>query len=656
MNTVRRLYFYSLAYISAEVVIWGTISLLRTIFSHGLVGGSSWLAGGLSLVFVGIPIFWLHWRTVQRDARRDVEERASRVRAVFFYGALLTALVPFISSILAIISRGLVLLLGQPMPASWFGGNQNFVDNAIAILAQAVAFGYFWNLLRADWLSGAADQVLNQALADVRRLYRYVVMVSGLTMVVTGVYNLLRYLLYTPGQNVAQTVPMLAGALALLVVGLPLWAYSWRLIQNALVEVEERRSLLRLVVLYLISLAGVVGVLATAGRVSNNLIRWILGESYNVITFLQGNSAELGGLVPLAVMWWYYGDILNAEVSALPDQPRREALRRLYHYILALLGLSVSLAGLASLIDFIVVLLFQKSAFVGSFRGTLSGALSALLVGLPLWLRAWRVMRAEANRADDSGDHARRSVLRKAYLYLVLFMLVLGAMFFIGMLLFLLLDALLSGAGQDVGENALRMLLSFAVDVALLAYHWQALRADGQRAQETLGNLHAAFPTLILVEEDPGSQADGPKQEMAFANALLAELHRNTPRLPVAVHSLQRGAPDETMLGAEAIFLPLRLALNPSESLRLWLAEYQGRRLLIPLASAGWLLPASVEKSPQELAKEAAATLRQMAEGEDIRQGLPNSPWQIAGYVLGGLFGILLLIGLFALLVTSLFR
>src|SRR5512133_138180 len=111
MSTVRRLYFYGLSLISAEVIIWGMINLLRTVISNGLIGAGSLLATGLSLVLVGLPIFWLHWRTVQRDAQRDQEERASRIRAVFLYAALFAVQTPIVYAILAMISRWLTTLL-----------------------------------------------------------------------------------------------------------------------------------------------------------------------------------------------------------------------------------------------------------------------------------------------------------------------------------------------------------------------------------------------------------------------------------------------------------------------------------------------------------------------------------------------------------------
>ncbi len=651
MSTVRRLYFYALALISAEVIIWGAINLLRTVITRGLIGGGSLLATGLSLVLVGVPIFWLHWRTVQRDAQREPEEAASRIRAVFFYAALLATLLPIVYAILALIDRWLTTLLGLPVSGARFGGGGTALDNLIAVLVNALAFAYFWYILRGDWQANLPENFL----ADARRLYRYLWVAFGLTLTVGGVFSLLEFLFSSLGSNYIPET--LAVGIALAVVGAPLWAYFWWAVQSALVEPAERRSLLRLVVLYLISLSGVIGVLTAAGQVVNALLRWLLGEPNTLASFFRDNAGSLGAAIPLGVMWWYYGGILNREVAAMPDQPRREALGRLYNYILALLGLAVTFAGLLNLVDFLTQLVISQAQVVGSLRGMLSGAVAALLIGLPLWLTPWRKMQGEAARSDDAGDHARRSVLRKAYLYLVLFLLVVGAMGFTGTLLYTLLDALFGGATADLTLIVSRQVLSLAIVIALLVYHWRALRQDGRLAQQTLGNLHAAFPTLVLLEAD--SSADGSTNGSAgaaFGDALVQSLARAAPRLPLALHPVERGAPDEVMLGAKAVLLPVGVALKPPEALRLWLEEYHGRRMLIPLPTEGWFWLGQSEKRSQDLARETAQAIRQMAEGEAVRQGAPNNPWAIAGYVLGGVFGLLLLVLVFSMMVSSLFR
>ena len=40
MRTIRRFYFYLVAFISLEVVVWGAISLARTLFEN-LPGGNT---------------------------------------------------------------------------------------------------------------------------------------------------------------------------------------------------------------------------------------------------------------------------------------------------------------------------------------------------------------------------------------------------------------------------------------------------------------------------------------------------------------------------------------------------------------------------------------------------------------------------------------
>ena len=49
MKTVRRLYFYAVALISLEVVLWGLINLLRSIIDETVGGGAEALARGTRL-------------------------------------------------------------------------------------------------------------------------------------------------------------------------------------------------------------------------------------------------------------------------------------------------------------------------------------------------------------------------------------------------------------------------------------------------------------------------------------------------------------------------------------------------------------------------------------------------------------------------------
>ena len=66
MKSIRRLYFYLVAFISIEVVLWGLILLLRSILDNKVSGGADDLAQALALILVGVPIFLIHWLWAQR--------------------------------------------------------------------------------------------------------------------------------------------------------------------------------------------------------------------------------------------------------------------------------------------------------------------------------------------------------------------------------------------------------------------------------------------------------------------------------------------------------------------------------------------------------------------------------------------------------------
>src|SRR5512135_1133655 len=105
MKTIRRLYFYAVALISIEVVLWGTIGLLRSIFNPNLSGDSYTLAGALAAIIVGVPIFLVHWLWAQSVSAKDDEERTASLRAIFLYGVLLGTGIPAVQNLLAFINR-----------------------------------------------------------------------------------------------------------------------------------------------------------------------------------------------------------------------------------------------------------------------------------------------------------------------------------------------------------------------------------------------------------------------------------------------------------------------------------------------------------------------------------------------------------------------
>ena len=141
MSTIRRLYFYAVTVVSMEVVLWGLIGLARATFSPNVVGGGAErLAQALSLILVGVPVFGLHWWAAQRSAQKDMDERASGVRALALYGILLGTLIPVAQNGLALVNRLFLSLFNLPVRDAIIGGYQNVRQNGFCLHHEKFSF------------------------------------------------------------------------------------------------------------------------------------------------------------------------------------------------------------------------------------------------------------------------------------------------------------------------------------------------------------------------------------------------------------------------------------------------------------------------------------------------------------------------------------
>src|SRR5215207_4102776 len=183
VKSIRRLYFYLVAFISIEIVVWGLVGLLRSMVDQTVSGGADALAQALALILVGVPIFLVHWLWAQRAAARDEEEKTATLRAVFFYAILLATLIPVVQNLLSFIDRALIQSAGLGVERSFSAfREQTLADNLIAIVMNGIVAAYFWNILRGEW----ATLIDKENFAEVRRLYRYLWMLYGLLMTVFG--------------------------------------------------------------------------------------------------------------------------------------------------------------------------------------------------------------------------------------------------------------------------------------------------------------------------------------------------------------------------------------------------------------------------------------------------------------------------------------
>lgn len=630
MRTIRRTYFYAVTFISLEVVLWGVIGLLRSIFSSRLVDTADALAQALALILVGVPIFLFHWLWSQRAAVKDEEEQGASLRAIFFYAVLLGTLIPVVQNLLALIDRSLLGVSNASFSRAFLGGFQSWQNNLIAIFINSIAALYFWNALGKAWKS-LKDS--NKAFPDVRRLYRYLWLLYSLLMLVFGAQQVVRYILYLPITNYLLGYvgrETFANGLTLILVGTPLWVYVWRICQDDLPAPAEKDSNLRLGVLYLLSLGGVITVLSAGGALLNMVLRWVFGEAMEWREFIQEIGGPISLVVPLAAVWAYYGGWLKRQIHSDEDVIRRAGKQRLYAYILSALGLGAAFIGVAMVLSFVIDLLTSNAFWGDTLRSRLAGAISALVVGLPLWLLTWRPMQAEALAEGDVGDHARRSTIRRTYLYLALFAGVIGGMVSAVGLVYQLVSALLLGEPPadflPAVLNAAQFLALFAV---LLVYHLNCLRRDGAQASKTLQARQRGFTVMVI---DPGDET--------FVKAVTAAMAKHAPDVPVVQHAAdEKIGKDAT---AQAVILSASLALNPPGGLRKWLNDFGGEKIVVAGAVSGWVLTAL---SPEQ----AAQSARQVAEGEQVRLARPSAVWETVRTIAVVIIGIQVLLFLLML-------
>src|SRR5688500_14927500 len=622
MRSIRRLYFYLVAFISIEIVLWGLVGLLRSIVDDTVSGGADALAQALALILVGVPIFLIHWLWAQRASARDEEEKTASLRAVFLYAILLATLIPVVQNLLSFIDRSFVQLAGLGVSRAFpTFSQQTLADNLIAILMNGIVAAYFWNILRGEW----ATLTDKENFAEVRRLYRYIWMLYGLLMTVFGTQQILRYLFYVPGDVLGELGrEVVVNGTALILVGAPIWVYSWRVIQDSLSDPAEMGSNLRLGILYILALGGVITVITAVWSIVNTLLLLLLGQDLTFGDVMERIGGPLSIAIPLGAVWAYYGHWLNRHIEAAGDAVRQSGMKRLYNYILSFIGLVVSFVGVATLFSFIIDMVTGSGIVLNEgYRSSLASSISSLFVGLPLWLIMWRPMQAEALLSGELGDHARRSVIRKMYLYLVLFVSVIGGMATAVGLVYTLLRVVLTG---DTGSNFANTLLNlvqllFLFGVVLL-YHLNVLRTDGVSTGKALSEKQSGYSVLVIDSED------------GFVESVKAALMKLGSNVQVNVAN-----PSDSPQGNfNAIVLNGSLAVNGPE----WIRSFGGNKIIVQ----------NEEKHIvwTDDAAQAARSIQQLAEGEEIRIQKPSrSGWIYVVYVFAALFALQLLFILLAL-------
>ena len=318
-------------------------------------------------------------------------------------------------------------------------------------------------------------------MVAVRRWYVFLVCAVSLQSVAWAAIALLRDLIIQPGR---APVTALAFQIAVIVIGLPVYLGHWLWAQRlAARDPDERASALRRLYLYGM-LAGFLGpFIANAYHLAAWFLETPLGvRQPGVLTreLATGESAarSVAAMGALALLWLYHERIVRADARAVPESGAAGGVRRLYVLGFSAAGLTLTAVAVTDILRWMLYRLFEGGALGLLGTARLADDVARLAVGLPLWLVFWRL----AQRAFAAPqEEERESVLRKLYLYLIVFTAVLGAVAQATIVLAGMFRRLLGLAPRGDLREALPIIVVMAV---LWAYHAGVLRGDAAVAGE----------------------------------------------------------------------------------------------------------------------------------------------------------------------------
>ena len=265
----------------------------------------------------------------------------------------------------------------------------------------------------------------------VRRIYLYAMSAVALGVLLFGLQALLTVLLHAIGLRGSlisgefdSDRQALSLAIALVGVGLPVWAVHWYFVERGLRGTgpdseSERSSALR--ALYL---SGVLAVLLLIGALAvADIIRFLLERLLpNIDVYYADPATSLASLIVMAAGWVLHAwtrrrDLARGELGgAAAWWPRT------YRYGVAFVGLVFFVEGIGALLALGLDALTgsgQDPSFPEAYTFRLAQALPNVLIGLVAWAsHAW----ASDRLASGSGWHAaseRASRFRLAYWPLV---------------------------------------------------------------------------------------------------------------------------------------------------------------------------------------------------------------------------------------------
>jgi len=367
-------------------------------------------------------------------------------------------------------------------------------------------------------------------MSNIRNIYIYLTTAISLNAVTWALIAMLRSL--TASGSIRSDREFLAFQIAIIIIGLPIFLIHWLWAQRlAAVDEEEQRAPLRRIYLYFILAVMLTPILANTFELF----------AYRLDELLSGALIHYTvTVIPLGMLFYYHQLVLIADTHETPPVGTNARIRRLYHFGFSAAGLWMVTQAVINLLHWFLLGSTSTSVISRRFLGGITPEITRLVMGLAIWLFFWRWLQTAffGPRADE-----KQSIIRKVYLYLVVFISSLSAVGAATAILdgyfrqLLGVSELGSGAGPELGYA---VIIGMGV---VWAYHAYVLRGDAaadpdaQRSASVrraylylvagvglatfLSGLIGDIMILIDNLTASGSLGSGDKRQLAVATAAL---------------------------------------------------------------------------------------------------------------------------------------
>ncbi len=644
MAAVRRLYIYLISAISLQAVVWALIAMLRNLTIRSLEPPTTTIAFEIAVVIIGLPIFLVHWLWSQRLVQRESAELDAGLRRFYLYATLAGFLGPLLASayyLIAAVFGGSPLYLGN----LYLGRVERLVFHIIPAVILSVLWWYHRKLLDVE-LEISPNREHNAAM---ERIYRFGFCASGLVLTCLGSIHIIRNMLFW-GETAAVSIQSasyspLGISLARLLVGTSVWLVFWLRSQRIFADPasDERSSALRKFYLYAAVFAGVLGTVGYATTILASILRRLLGLAS------QGDiRTPIPIMLVMAVVWAYHASVLRQDQRLVLEAPQQAAIRRIYLYLVAGVGLAVLLTGVGGVIS--VFLRSIDQALGSDLRSQLAWFSAASLAGLPVWLFHWRQAQQAAVEQDTAGESERASLVRKIYLYFFIFAATLTVLSGLVYIVYRIFSLLLGEPAPKISE--LGQALAFCIiAVGVWLYHGACLRSDGRLTEEKHSE-HLRTLRLVILDFD----------EQKIGGELQQALKRAFPGLNPELLTSEgvkeaQAVPAEHLAGCDLILLPWNSLLEKSDpDAQIWLEAARmapAKKLLLPAHVEGWEFGGVEHWEQPALIQQTVHAVGQIIAGQTVKPKKPLGAGAVIGMVVAGLFGFSLLMSAISWVVES---